>query len=268
MKSTAVTTLSVATFLSAMGCGGAGPSGTSPPGSSGPPSSGAPSSASTAGTSTSGTSTSGAPDTGASDPGNTVNFGLTLVNALAGVKVCIYPALTECQTSDTGGHLVLPVPANSPVAISVDGTAVDHGKLLLTVMTSSADSSGPLNLLTLADEKTWADAAGFTNDTAKGTIIGEAVGQLDGVTMTLTPSSGAGPVYLGHSVLPDKTLTATTASGSGLAIFGDIAPGDYMVSFSGNPCSIGTKGWQGAGQGVARVPTVAGYRTLVAADCN
>src|SRR4029077_682228 len=129
--------------------------------------------------STSGTSTWGAPDTGASNAGNTVNFGLTLVNALAGGKVCTSPAFAECQMSDTGVLLVLPVPANSPVAISVDGTAVDHGKLLLTVVTSNADSFAGVLLRTLAEEKTWADAAGFTNDPAKGTIMGQAGGQLD-----------------------------------------------------------------------------------------
>jgi hypothetical protein len=230
----------------------------------------------------SGGSDAGVPDAShawqtASDAGQTVNLDEQVIDspsftALAGVKVCVYPALTVCQTTDQDGHAVLSLPANSSVAIAFE--AVDHHPLLITITTRDVDLMAGVYLNTRSVEPAWADAAGFTVDPAKGMIFGEALGQLDGVTMTLTPSSGAGPVYFGGGNLPgdiiqpDKTATATSTSGYGSALFANVAPGDYTVSFSGTLCSIGTSGWQGIGQGVARVPVVAGYLTSVAADCN
>jgi hypothetical protein len=221
--------------------------------------------------------------TGVADGGNDV-FMHTAVGdfpngqtRLSGVKVCVYPALTDCATTDATGQATLSLAAGTEVVLSFDATAAGHTKLLVPLRTPATDFSFAPLITSTATAQAVATAGGWTLDPTKGAIIGEAVGLassgqpppfVDGVTMALTPSSGTGPAYFDSNSLPNPSLSATTAGGDGLGLFGNVDPGDYEVRFSGKTCSAGPTAWKGTSPDSARAPAVAGYLTLVVASCQ
>lgn len=219
-----------------------------------------------------------ASDAGASDAARTVQWGLGVYDfpnpdlAVEGVNVCVYPALQACQTTDRQGHVVLGLPANAEVGVMIDGSPRDYFKMLVTFGTTGEDTDDfTVGVSTNDSAKQRAEAGGFTLDPKQGIVIGQALDMewagIDGVTTALEPSAGTEPIYYGSGG-PDKTLRSTSAVGGGLAVVAEVPPGDYKLRFSGKKCSVGLNGWQGEEQSVARVPVLAGTRTLTAAQCE
>jgi hypothetical protein len=92
-------------------------------------------------------------------------------------------------------------------------------------------------------------------------------GDAAGVTVTLTPTSGAGPFYATAAGVPSTTLTETTTSGT--AIFANVDPGDYVVTFSHATLTCAPTGfaWAGTAAETTRVPVQADHITSTIVTC-
>jgi hypothetical protein len=217
-------------------------------------------------------------DAAAPDDAKTVKWGVGVYDfndpdmPVEGLKACVYPALKVCETTDQDGHAFLTVPADADVGVLIDGSSRDYIKLLVTFGSPGENTDENAFILPTADRAAQLSAAaGYTFDPKKGTVTLQGLDAewngFDGVTATLEPSAGIGPIYYGSDG-PDQSLTATSADGGGRAVFGLVPPGDYTVTFSGRKCAVGMTGWEGEEENVARVPVVAGVRTLTVAQCE
>ena len=197
---------------------------------------------------------------------------------IPGFKVCLYqkPAV-PCVTSDSNGLFSLVgVPANSEVLLEF--TKQDYLAVLRTATTgpNGVDVGGagyPKN----SEALLFANAIGSTIDITKGQVLLSAFQQgssgldgQDGVTASLSPSSGKGPFYLSASNLPDLNLTQTSTSGFGL--FNNVDPGTVEIDLThgSKSCQVlPTAAWAGSSPSKSKVPVVAGYLTAGAAVvCN
>ena len=200
---------------------------------------------------------------------------------IAGAKVCVlHHADIPCGITDAAGSyaMMLPDLQGKDIAISVTAEGwlgylatieqpVDidvPGEHLHTVVWPSG-----LPLYSSARATQFlATQAGFTFPGA-GTgflvirIDGATIGSLTGATATVTPVSGAGPVYTTSQGVPDPSLTGTSTSDG--VLFGNLAPGEYEVTAraAGKTCSVIADGgllagsWPPRGSGTVRVEVAA-----------
>ena len=161
---------------------------------------------------------------------------------IAGAKVCIldHPAI-GCATTNAQGEYTMTFPAfASSTRFIMHFTAAGHlGSVRPAEYTSTPElvsTSWPSGVPLRADDeaKDLATKAGFTYP-APGTGFidlrlsgGLASEIIDGVTATLTPSSGTGPIYTSASGDPDPSLTRTVASN--FIRFGNVAPGPVTIT--------------------------------------
>jgi hypothetical protein len=54
----------------------------------------------------------------------------------------------------------------------------------------------------------------------------------------------------------------------GLAVFGAVPPGDDTLKFSGKKCTVEMDAWRGDDESVARLPVLAGVRSLAGIRCE
>lgn len=107
--------------------------------------------------------------------------------------------------------------------------------------------------------------AGFAafNETTgdAGADAGTTLNGVAGATLSITPTAGKGPVYLGTTSLPDTTATATASNGAGF--FGDLPPGTYTLKItppSGTTCKRGKKqGWAAGSDDQIKIEVIADY---------
>jgi hypothetical protein len=159
---------------------------------------------------------------------------------VAGAQVCLLDNDdVECATTDSAGVYTLvdvPGDAEHAVLVTKDGWVTAIGGF-----TTEEENLELARGATVEDG--WANAQfqlfGIDRDLAKGHIAayfddgidgnGEAV---SGVTLSLSPSGGEGPIYLTGG-LPDDEATATTEGGA--AGVYNLDPGEYTVSIDGLP---------------------------------
>jgi hypothetical protein len=190
MKSVGITSLSVATFVSAVGCGGPNPSGTNAPASGVSPSSGASSGASASGPSTSATTKTPEPPSPLSIGGFAHG---TDASVLPGVQVCLYRGFSFATDSAGVASVVLPDPGDCAVS-AADGS-----------FRVSGAHAGDFAMLT------------FRKDAFAPTLRAIAM-QTDNIT--LPPNENvlmpAPLIFMGTPVDPDKgqiSFSATTPGG-------------------------------------------------------
>jgi hypothetical protein len=195
---------------------------------------------------------------------------------VAGAQVCIvgHPEV-PCATSAADGTYSIHVaflPADADLAVTttasghLGGVALLHetmGGLLWEDVPLWTDASATTRLAT---------QGGFTYPTAQDGFVeldvqGATVGSLTGATASLSPASGAGPVYADPTGTLDRARTST--SSSGFAFFGNVAPGMYAITVTAaqktcsvmNGASVIAGDWPGAGSATTAVQVVAGAMT-------
>jgi hypothetical protein len=227
------------------------------------------------------TSTSGGGGAGGGSAAPTITFGGTLVQAgvgppLSSVEVCVdqHPEIT-CTFSDSSGHFSIQVPGNAEVAITFSKAGFTG--VVVPVVTSTADQTQweigiPPFAMTQGFYEGFSGAAypaaatGFLQvevDKANTNQVG-----LAGAVLTLSPSSGEGPIYADPSfMMADPLLQAT--SGIGFARFANVAPGvvEVQIGPSTLSCASNFGGWTAPDANAARVPIVAGFETHTGFAC-
>lgn len=161
---------------------------------------------------------------------------------IRGAKVCIldHPEIA-CASTDSEGEYTMAFPAFASSTLFVmHFTAAGHlGSVRPATYESTPEqvsTSWPGGVPLYSDEwaKTMAMKAGFTYPAQGSGFIrlrlsgGLASEIISGVTASLSPASGTGPIYADPSNDPDPSLTATVASN--LVLFGNVAPGPVTIT--------------------------------------
>lgn len=202
----------------------------------------------------------------------TINGELTELTAtgrggmIGGAMVCIVePAGGPCVTSVADGTFTATgIPENSEMLIELTKDAFMPALATVTSGTVDVDFS-----YLMASRRTVATLGSVIREpimATKGHIFVQT-GGADGVTVTLTPTSGAGPFYATAAGIPSRTLTETTTSGT--AIFANVDPGEYLVAFSHATLTCAPTGfaWAGTAAETTRVPVQADHITSTIVDC-
>lgn len=173
---------------------------------------------------------------------------------LAGVKVCVrsHPEIA-CSTSGTdGAFAVHGVPENSKVQVTFEKS--DRVSQLRAVKTETADIAMPAFENALAQPADTATVLPNTTvDFKKGSILffisspgtrfQNGFDWLRGFTVSISPKSGEGPLYLDTHSVHDATATSSVG---GYGFFENMADGDYTVTFT-VPAGIECVPWKTLG---------------------
>ena len=206
-------------------------------------------------------------------------------NALEGVRACVYEhSDVACATTDAMGHYEL---AGVPSGVETAVTFEKQGYLSVLVPGKfSADTRVNFNMPSDAIAMSFLQIVGATyplGDTGvvlataqtgvkapAGADAGLATEILDGVSVSVSPKSGAGPFYANEGSIPDTKLMMTTKNRAFGAGFTNLTPGEVEVTFS-HPsldCSQIIFGWPSTKPHTARVPVIAGSLTNVVMRCE
>jgi len=225
---------------------------------------------------TSANSTGGGGSGGA--PLASVTFSGTAVRSpqgtpLAGVEVCTFDHEDiPCTTSDSVGSFSLPVPANAETGVTL--TKAGYAGILVPIVPSDIDPDGwMIGVPTLPSVQGFYEAAGApypdpgTGFLAVYATDGNTQQGFAGVSITVSPTPGVGPLYADETGAPDVTLQAT--SSSGLARFGSLALGEIDVALSAENASCESifGGWPSTSANAVRVPIADGFDTRVGFGC-
>ena len=155
----------------------------------------------------------------------------TTTAQLPGVKACV-EGLPEvpCATTDADGRYVLAeVPGFAEVTITLEKSGFVPAMVPLS--TRDADTSVSLDLATLSTAQIFASTAGYGWPPSGGILVVEAEtaahSAVAGVSVSLDPPQGTGPVYVDESETPDPALDVTSAAGWGS--YGDVPAGRYAL---------------------------------------
>ena len=196
--------------------------------------------------------------------GPTIAYGMLYSDYLTGEPLegieCCLDGTTKCATTDAAGAATLRgVPASTMVSLTCTraGYVTRHSQFT----TGLANIGGGESLFSDSLLVSWAQAAGVTLDPTKAFVFvqGAFIGQhRTGITFSLTPASGVGPVYFNNSGVPDTTVTDTIAAP--YAFFVNVEPGDLVfAATAANGCSyLAPYGWEGQTADTITVPTFAG----------
>ncbi len=231
----------------------------------------------------SGSTDSHAPDDAPVYLGPTVHISGTAVEspsaaALAGVTVCPFAQpLLPCSTTPANGSFDVQIPASSETGVTL--SVAGRESVLVPLETTTANLSGwEIGMTAASDVQAIYTAFGATYpDSTTGFLAayasppGEQIG-LAGLTMTIVPGSGKGPIYLTAAGAPAPSATETSTYSVGF--FGNVAPGDVTLTFAPAStsttlsCSPSFGGWTSSLGNSVRVPIAAGFDTHVGMACT
>jgi hypothetical protein len=194
---------------------------------------------------------------------------------LSGVKVCLrgHPEVTCVTTGADGSWTLRGVPTNAEVMVTLELTG--RISFLRAIKTATADIvMQPFeNAITLQSDVA-ALLPNVTVDFAKGGVVffitmpgtrfQNAFDWLRGFTVTMTPTSGTGPLYLDATHTHDP---AATASAGGWGHYVNLETGNYTLEFNvppGTTCTdwaVPMYGYPTEQPLKIRVPVVAGFAT-------
>jgi hypothetical protein len=199
---------------------------------------------------------------------------------LGGVTICVYaePGI-PCVTASSSGLFSVPVPANGNTAVTLSLAGYDS--VLVATVTSGQDQSGwEIGMAPASEMALVFSTLAVTYPSATAGFLGAYVDTnsgfpnmgLAGITTSLSPQSGSGPIYLTSMGAPSTSLTATTSAGE--SFFGGITPGEVTVSWapasasSTLSCTASFGGWPSSLPNTIRAPIAAGFDTHVAMACS
>lgn len=194
-------------------------------------------------------------------------LGLTPLN---GVSVCLADT-TICADSDVNGEYTLDeVPASSQVELTF--VLAEHAALLAPITTQEEPLSlRPLSMLTEALMEAQMASTEATGSQDLGKLVFSVSNGISGdgqnvesVSVSLKPSGGVGPLYLGPVGLPNSSLTATSSNGGGVWL--DLDPDQYEMAFAPLPDDCFTLyGWDGANPLV--IPVRSNHVSVARIEC-
>jgi hypothetical protein len=202
--------------------------------------------------------------------------------ALAGVEVCLHGSDQPCVTSASDGTFSLPgVPKNSKVVITMKAEGrVPYARIVETKEVGITIQPFENGMALISEVDSF--LPGIEIDLEKGGIVffvngpgTRFIGVFDwvrGATVTMTPKSGDGPLYLDetHTLAPDATETV-----GGWGHFVNMDPGTYELKFTvpdGYTCTEWADQVYGYPTGEAltlEVPVIAGFSSYpIGFFCN
>jgi hypothetical protein len=180
-----------------------------------------------------------------------------------------------CVLSDSQRHFSLDVPANAELAVTL--TKAGFASVVVPFITSTENQTASgIGMPTIA--ATQAFYTGFSGatyaDIAKGFVSiwlnkgTNPQAYLAGETAAITPSSGAGPIYVDATyTMPDTTLQATSSAGN--VRFANVTPGivEVQVGPSKPTCLPNFGGWSAPDASAVRAPILAGFEAHLGFAC-
>ncbi|MCC6527947.1 MAG: DUF4244 domain-containing protein [Polyangiaceae bacterium] len=194
--------------------------------------------------------------------------------AIVGAEICIYdhPEL-PCDTTDSQGQFTVFPPANAETALTL--AANGFGGVLVALVTSDQPMYGwVIGMPPLARITSFYETAGTPYpDPGKGFVqiyamTGNGQQGLAGVSMTLAPAGGVGPLYADAAGDPDGTLQATTTAG--FARYGALPLGTLEVGLLPDTlaCQPNFGGWVSPNLNAVRAPVAEGFETHLGFYCQ
>jgi hypothetical protein len=186
---------------------------------------------------------------------------------LAGAQVCVAePAGGPCATTDASGAFRLDgMPEETNVLVTFNATG--YFPIAVTVRMRATDVAIDYTIPMRDVVHSLARlVSGARADPAKGHVFVQTA-RTAGVTTTMAPMTGMGPVYTSGG-LPSPAATSTTTDGT--AIYANFAPGEYEITFvppPGNACVDTEVNWP-AGENKSRLRILADHITSLTMDCR
>ncbi len=203
----------------------------------------------------------------------TINGTLTELTAagaggpVVGATVCvIVPVGGPCMTSGADGTFTATgIPAGTEMLVELN--APMYQPALATVTSGAIDVDFAYLMVKRSTVRLLGGALTLAIDATKGQIFVQS-GNAAGTTVALAPLSGTGPYYSTAAGLPSPALTETTTSGA--AIFANVAPGDYVVTFANATLTCDPTGfsWSGTAPETTKVTVQADHITSTVAFCR
>lgn len=162
----------------------------------------------------------------------------TIGSTLAGVTVCVLDT-DACQKTRADGRYTIVVPRGEPFGVSYEADGY-HSVIRLGQWDMDVPLLGATTLFTIERSEVAVEASGGDPTRIAETGMVHFVGLTEnpsgfdllraGVTVTLEPNAGVGPVYVDETGSPAPGLSMTSAAGWGL--FVNVPEGEYVVRFS------------------------------------
>jgi hypothetical protein len=185
---------------------------------------------------------------------------------VAGASVCVIePAGGPCVTSGADGSFTATgIPENTRMLVEI--TAPMYQPAYATVTSGTTDVSFNYLLAKRSTVSLLGFAIGQTINAMRGQIFVQT-GVAD-VVVTLAPASGTGPFYASAAGVPSMGLSATTSSGA--AVFANVEPGDYVVTFAHPTLTCVATGfaWAGTAAETTDVRVAADHISSTVVDCR
>jgi len=196
---------------------------------------------------------------------------------IEGVTICAYaqPGIPCVTTTSTGFDLLVPASSETGVTLAISG----RESVLVPIVTSTEDQNGwEIGMTAAADMSVFMSALGLGFPEPSAGILGADVSVpgemlgLAGLVDTISPRSGSGPLYLTSTGAPDSTATSTSTYSA--TFFGNLTPGEVVVTFAPGAssgtltCQLNFGGWSSALPNSARIPIAAGFDTHVGFACT
>jgi hypothetical protein len=186
---------------------------------------------------------------------------------LVGAQVCVVePAGGPCATTDAEGAFRLEgMPEDTNVLVTFAATG--YFPIAVTVRMRSTDVTVNYTIPMRDVVNSLARlVSGTRADPTKGHVFVQTA-RTAGVTTTIAPMTGEGPVYTSGG-LPSPAASSTTADGTG--IYANFTPGEYEITFTpppGNTCVDTEVNWP-AGENKSRLRILADHITSLTMDCR
>ena len=195
---------------------------------------------------------------------------------IAGVQVCIKDTTTCVTATGTGmtsvANVTLPTTKDSILLCTVK----DYMKVAYFVGKDNVEVGTSLYMIPTSFETQMAAKAKVILDATKAMMRITALDYLNGgygnASLTLTPTSGSGPMASDKDGYPDPTNPKTGALGLAWAWYFNVAPGDYTLQVKdndGNICDVFI-GWKDTSKttATAKLKPVAGHINVMEFRCK
>jgi hypothetical protein len=169
----------------------------------------------------------------------------TTMKAVVGAKVCVYPAMSPCATTDDGGSYSVELPAsNAATGVLVSDAAGQHLSTLSLLTSATDNSTDSIFLMSSGTATLLYNDGGLLVQAGLGILAATATDKngkpLAGASFTIRPPTGVGPYYFNAQGMLDPNATSTNSSGLSMVI--GSPSGDYTLQVTGPPgatsCSL------------------------------
>jgi hypothetical protein len=195
--------------------------------------------------------------------------------AVERANVCVHdqPEI-PCVTTDSAGHFSFDLPVNRELAVTVRGEGLASTVFGVSTTTRDlTDSSLSLEKAETVAARYAAFGVKYPDDDRGFVLVRDEVqgadgAGIDGLTMSMLPSTGKGPFYFEANSNPSPTRTSTSTWS--VAAFAGVASGvvEIVLGPGSVTCVPSKIAWAAQAVNRVRVPVLKGYETHVRMRCN